>query len=114
MICMGAAWPNSRAQDMTYIKKMIEGVKVLGLETCMTLGQLEQAQELLEAGLDYYIHNLDTSPEYYGEVVSTHGYQDRLDTLDHVRQSGMKICSGGIIGLGETQKKSYFFISTVG
>lgn len=104
--CMGAAWRNPKPRDMPYIKKMIEEVKGLGMETCMTLGQLtaEQANELANTGLDYYNHNLDTSPEFYGEIVTTHNYQNRLDTLDHVRNSGMKICSGGIIGLGESQK----------
>ncbi len=104
--CMGAAWRNPKDRDMPYIQKMIEEVKGLGLETCMTLGSLtaDQAKTLAETGLDYYNHNVDTSPEFYGEIVTTHSYQNRLDTLDHVRESGMKICSGGIIGLGETQR----------
>lgn len=102
--CMGAAWRNPKARDMPMIKMMIEGVKSLGLETCMTLGHLDgaQAAELKEAGLDYYNHNLDTSPEYYASVVTTHNYQHRLDTLDYVREAGIKVCSGGIIGLGES------------
>lgn len=104
--CMGAAWRNPKDRDMPYIQKMIEEVKGLGMETCMTLGSLtsEQAKTLAETGLDYYNHNVDTSPEFYGEIVTTHSYQNRLDTLDHVRESGMKICSGGIIGLGETER----------
>lgn len=104
--CMGAAWRNPKERDMPYIQKMIEEVKNLGMETCMTLGSLtaDQAKTLADTGLDYYNHNVDTSPEFYGEIVTTHTYQNRLDTLDHVRESGMKICSGGIIGLGETQR----------
>lgn len=102
--CMGAAWKNPKARDMPLLKAMIAGVKEKGLETCMTLGMLsaEQAQELAQAGLDYYNHNLDTSPEFYGNIITTRTYQDRLDTLSHVRDSGMKICSGGIIGMGES------------
>ena len=102
--CMGAAWRNPENRDMPYIIKMIKGVKELGMESCMTLGMLnkEQAQCLADAGLDYYNHNLDTSPEFYGEIISTRTYQDRLDTLQHVRNSGMKICSGGIVGMGES------------
>jgi biotin synthase len=101
--CMGAAWKNPKARDMPLLTDMIKGVKELGLETCMTLGMLtpEQAAELSTAGLDYYNHNLDTSPEYYGNIITTRTYQDRLDTLAHVRDAGMKICSGGIIGMGE-------------
>lgn len=102
--CMGAAWKNPKARDMPLLTAMIKGVKDKGLETCMTLGMLspEQAQELAEAGLDYYNHNLDTSPEFYGNIITTRTYQDRLDTLSHVRDAGMKICSGGIIGMGES------------
>ncbi|MDB1124371.1 biotin synthase BioB [Vibrio algarum] len=102
--CMGAAWKNPKERDMPYLKDMIKGVKDMGLETCMTLGMLtpEQAVDLADAGLDYYNHNLDTSPEYYGKIITTRTYQDRLDTLSHVRDSGMKICSGGIIGMGES------------
>ncbi|MFV0448733.1 MAG: biotin synthase BioB [Vibrio sp.] len=102
--CMGAAWKNPNSRDMPYLKEMISGVKSMGLETCMTLGMLnaEQANELAKAGLDYYNHNLDTSPEYYANIITTRTYQDRLDTLSHVRDAGMKICSGGIIGMGES------------
>ncbi|QIB65858.1 biotin synthase BioB [Kineobactrum salinum] len=104
--CMGAAWRSPKARDMPYVVAMVKGVRELGLESCMTLGMLTgaQARELGEAGLDYYNHNLDTSPEYYGEVITTRSYQDRLDTLGHVREAGMKICSGGIVGMGETQR----------
>lgn len=102
--CMGAAWSNPKQRDMPYIMEMIKGVKQMGLETCMTLGMLsaEQAVELAEAGLDYYNHNLDTSPEFYGEIITTRTYQDRLDTLSHVRDAGMKVCCGGIVGMGES------------
>ena len=90
---------------MPYVVAMVEGVRELGLESCMTLGMLteEQAGELAEAGLDYYNHNLDTSPEYYGDIITTRTYKDRLDTLGHVRTAGMKVCSGGIVGMGEGQ-----------
>ena len=103
--CMGAAWRSPKQRDMPYVVAMVKGVRALGMETCMTLGMLteEQAQELAGAGLDYYNHNLDTSPEFYGEIITTRTYQDRLDTLGHVRNSGMKICSGGIVGMGEQQ-----------
>jgi biotin synthase len=103
--CMGAAWRSPKPRDMPHVVAMVKGVRELGLESCMTLGMLtrEQAQELAEAGLDYYNHNLDTSPEFYGDIITTRSYQDRLDTLDHVRDSGMKICSGGIVGMGEQQ-----------
>lgn len=102
--CMGAAWKNPPAKDMPYIFEMVKGVKELGLETCMTLGMLneDQAKQLAEAGLDYYNHNLDTSPEFYGNIITTRTFSDRMDTLSHVRESGMNICSGGIVGLGET------------
>ncbi|USD39783.1 biotin synthase BioB [Ferrimonas kyonanensis] len=102
--CMGAAWKNPKARDMPYLVEMIRGVKSMGMETCMTLGMLDadQADELAEAGLDYYNHNLDTSPEFYGNIITTRTYQDRLDTLSHVRDAGMKVCSGGIIGMGES------------
>ncbi|MCW8344947.1 MULTISPECIES: biotin synthase BioB [Vibrio] len=102
--CMGAAWKNPKERDMPLLKEMIKGVKDMGLETCMTLGMLtpEQASHLADAGLDYYNHNLDTSPEFYGKIITTRTYQDRLDTLSHVRDAGMKICSGGIIGMGES------------
>ncbi|VFP88919.1 biotin synthase BioB [Candidatus Erwinia haradaeae] len=102
--CMGAAWKNPYDRDLPVLEKMIRGVKALGLETCMTLGMLNdrQANRLAEAGLDFYNHNLDTSPEFYSSIVTTRSYQDRLDTLSAIRQAGIKVCSGGIIGLGET------------
>ncbi|MDC5848222.1 biotin synthase BioB [Vibrio europaeus] len=102
--CMGAAWKNPKERDMPHLTEMIKGVKGMGLETCMTLGMLtsDQAKSLADAGLDYYNHNLDTSPEFYGSIITTRTYQDRLDTLSHVRDAGMKICSGGIIGMGES------------
>ncbi len=101
--CMGAAWRNPRDRDMPYIIDMIKEVKSLGLETCMTLGMLNRDQALMlkQAGLDYYNHNLDTSPEFYGEIITTRTYQDRLSTLENVREAGMNVCSGGIVGLGE-------------
>lgn len=101
--CMGAAWKHPSEKDMPYVLEMVKGVKALGLETCMTLGMLkdEQAESLAEAGLDYYNHNLDTSPDFYDKIITTRSYQDRLDTLQHVRDAGMKICSGGILGMGE-------------
>lgn len=103
--CMGAAWRSPKNKDMPYVTTMVQGVKALGLETCMTLGMLDQdqAQELADAGLDYYNHNLDTSPEYYGEIITTRTYQDRLQTLDNVRKAGMKVCCGGIVGMGEEE-----------
>ncbi|WP_026374518.1 biotin synthase BioB [Aestuariibacter salexigens] len=102
--CMGAAWRNPKDRDMPYVIDMVKEVKKLGLETCMTLGMLtrEQAVALKQAGLDYYNHNLDTSPEFYGDIISTRTYQDRLDTLSHVRDAGMNVCSGGIVGMGES------------
>lgn len=102
--CMGAAWRNPRDRDMPYLLRMVQEVKDMGMETCMTLGMLtaDQASQLAGAGLDYYNHNLDTSPEFYGDIITTRSYQDRLDTLTHVRDAGMKICSGGIIGMGES------------
>lgn len=104
--CMGAAWRSPHDRDIPAIEAMIREVKDLGLETCMTLGMLSetQADKLSEAGLDYYNHNLDTSEEFYGDIITTRTYQDRLDTLSHVRNSGMKVCSGGIVGMGEEQK----------
>lgn len=104
--CMGAAWRSPRDKDMSAVLAMVAGVKALGLETCMTLGMLDhqQAQQLAEAGLDYYNHNLDTSPEYYGEIITTRTYQDRLNTLANVREAGMKICCGGIVGMGEAEQ----------
>ncbi|WP_428821531.1 biotin synthase BioB [Microbulbifer sp. MCCC 1A16149] len=104
--CMGAAWRSPKKKDMPYVTQMVKEVKALGLETCMTLGMLtdEQAKDLADAGLDYYNHNLDTSPEYYGEIITTRTYEDRLTTLGNVRAAGMKVCAGGIIGLGEGEK----------
>ena len=104
--CMGAAWRCPWDKDMPAILQMVSRVKELGMETCMTLGMLSdsQAQDLATAGLDYYNHNLDTSPEYYSEVVTTRTYQDRLDTLAHVRNAGLKTCSGGILGMGESRE----------
>ncbi|QRM32868.1 biotin synthase BioB [Microvirga sp. VF16] len=102
--CMGAAWRGPKARDMVAIAAMIEGVKALGMETCMTLGMLDrhQAEQLKEAGLDYYNHNIDTSERYYSEIITTRGFSDRLDTLAHVREAGIKVCCGGIVGMGET------------
>ncbi|KGT89427.1 biotin synthase [Erwinia typographi] len=102
--CMGAAWKNPHERDMPYLEQMVKGVRAMGLETCMTLGTLseDQAQRLARAGLDYYNHNLDTSPEFYGSIITTRSYQERLDTLGKVRDAGIKVCSGGIVGLGET------------
>ncbi len=102
--CMGAAWREPKARDIPALTAMVEGVKSLGLETCMTLGMLEpsQALALKDAGLDYYNHNIDTSEEFYGEIITTRTYQDRLDTLENVRAAGMKVCCGGILGMGES------------
>ena len=101
--CMGAAWRSPKDRDMDALCDMIGDVKALGLETCMTLGMLStgQAEQLSEAGLDYYNHNIDTSPEYYGQVITTRTFQDRIDTLEKVRAAGMKVCCGGIVGMGE-------------
>jgi biotin synthase len=103
--CMGAAWRSPKERDMENVTAMVRGVRSLGLETCMTLGMLqpEQAQALKAAGLDYYNHNLDSSPEFYGEIITTRTYQDRLDTLGHVRQAGINVCCGGIVGMGENR-----------
>jgi biotin synthase len=103
--CMGAAWRSPARKDMPYVLDMIRQVKSLGLETCMTLGMLEesQARELADAGLDYYNHNLDTSEKFYNHIITTRTYQDRLDTLDNVRKAGMKVCCGGIMGMGEEE-----------
>ena len=104
--CMGAAWRELKDRDTPKLATMIAGVKALGLETCATLGMLtaDQARQLKAAGLDYYNHNLDTGPEYYAEVVTTRTYQDRLDTLAHVREAGMSTCCGGIVGMGEARR----------
>ncbi len=103
--CMGAAWRSPKEKDFVQVLDMVREVRKLGMETCMTLGMLDddQVQRLQRVGLDYYNHNLDTSPEYYGEVISTRTYQDRLDTLERVRQAGMNVCSGGIVGMGESR-----------
>ncbi len=103
--CMGAAWRSPTEKDWPQVLEMVKGVKALGMETCMTLGMLneKQAGDLAEAGLDYYNHNLDTSKAYYKEIITTRHYQDRLDTLENVRDAGMKVCCGGIIGMGESQ-----------
>jgi len=102
--CMGAAWRNPKDKDLDTVCQMVEGVRALGMETCVTLGMLTapQAVRLKQAGLDYYNHNLDTSPEYYRHVITTRTYQDRLDTLEHVRGAGINVCCGGIVGMGES------------
>jgi biotin synthase len=104
--CMGAAWRGPKDRDLDKILPMVEGVKALGLETCVTLGMLRpgQAERLRDAGLDYYNHNLDTSPEFYGEIISTRTYDDRLDTLGAVRAAGIRVCCGGIVGMGESRR----------
>lgn len=104
--CMGAAWRSPREKDLQVVLAMIAGVKELGMETCVTLGMLSeaQAQQLKTAGLDYYNHNLDTSPEFYGQIITTRTYQDRLNTLAYVREAGINVCAGGIIGMGESRK----------
>ena len=101
--CMGAAWRSPKDRDLEKVISLIATIKDLGMESCVTLGMLksEQAEKLKNAGLDYYNHNLDTSPEFYGEIITTRTYQDRLDTLDHVRDAGINVCCGGIIGMGE-------------
>jgi biotin synthase len=104
--CMGAAWRNPSDKNLKRVNEMVRGVRALGMETCVTLGMLtqEQALSLKDAGLDYYNHNLDTSPEFYGQVITTRTFQDRLDTLAHVREAGINVCSGGILGMGETRR----------
>jgi biotin synthase len=104
--CMGAAWRGPKDRDLERILPMVEGVKALGLETCVTLGMLRpgQAERLRDAGLDYYNHNLDTSPQFYGEIVSTRTYRDRLETLERVRGAGIRVCCGGIVGMGESRE----------
>lgn len=105
--CMGAAWRSPKPHQVEAVGEMVRGVKALGLETCVTLGMLKdgQAQALKDAGLDYYNHNLDTSPEFYGQIITTRTYQDRLDTLARVREAGIKVCCGGIVGLGESRRE---------
>jgi biotin synthase len=113
--CMGAAWRSPKERELDQVCTMVEGVKALGLETCATLGMLTagQAGKLKAAGLDYYNHNLDTSPEFYGEIISTRTYQDRIDTLDHVRAAGIHVCCGGIVGMGETREDRVGMIATL-
>jgi len=113
--CMGAAWRNPKDRDMPAIVEIVKGVSAMGLETCMTLGMLEphQAEMLADAGLDYYNHNIDSSPEYYERVISTRDFQCRLDTLDHVRRAGINVCSGGIVGMGETREDRVGFVHTL-
>jgi biotin synthase len=112
---MGAAWRSPKERELDQVCTMVEGVKALGLETCATLGMLTagQAGKLKDAGLDYYNHNLDTSPEFYGEIISTRTYQDRLDTLEHVRGAGIHVCCGGIVGMGETREDRVGMIETL-
>ncbi len=113
--CMGAAWRSPKERDIPAVEAMIREVKGLGLETCMTLGMLttEQAGRLADAGLDYYNHNIDTSPEYYGSVVTTRSFEDRLDTLDTVRKAGINVCCGGIVGMGETPQDRVAMLVTL-
>jgi biotin synthase len=113
--CMGAAWRSPKDRDLDKVCAMIEGVRALGLETCVTLGMLTgpQARRLKESGLDYYNHNLDTSPEYYGHIITTRTYQDRLDTLEHVREAGIHVCCGGIVGMGESADDRVGMIATL-
>jgi len=113
--CMGAAWREPKDRDLDAVCAMVEGVKAVGLETCATLGMLtaEQARRLKLSGLDYYNHNLDTSPEFYGEIITTRTYQDRLDTLGCVREAGINVCCGGIVGMGETREDRVGMIATL-
>ncbi len=113
--CMGAAWREPKDRDLDSVCAMVEGVKALGLETCATLGMLnaELARRLKASGLDYYNHNLDTSPEFYQQIITTRTYQDRLETLDHVRGAGIHVCCGGIVGMGETREDRIGMIATL-
>jgi biotin synthase len=113
--CMGAAWRSPKDRDLGLVCAMVAGVKKLGIETCATLGMLTapQAGRLKEAGLDYYNHNLDTSPEHYGRIITTRTYQDRLDTLAHVRDAGIHVCCGGIVGMGESREDRVGMIATL-
>ncbi|WAT16698.1 biotin synthase BioB [Aurantiacibacter sp. MUD11] len=113
--CMGAAWRNPKDRDMPKIVEIVKGVREMGMETCMTLGMLtpQQAEQLAEAGLDYYNHNVDTGPEYYERVITTRNYDDRLTTLKNVRQAGINVCSGGIVGMGETRDDRVGFVHTL-
>ena len=110
--CMGAAWRSPKNRDMDAVCRMVEGVKAMGLETCMTLGMLtgEQARRLKDAGLDYYNHNIDTSPEHYRAIISTRTFQERLDTLEEVRSAGIAVCCGGIVGMGESREDRVGFL----
>jgi len=111
--CMGAAWRGPKDRDLDKVIPMVEGVKALGLETCVTLGMLKdgQAERLRDAGLDYYNHNLDTSPEFYGQIITTREYRDRLETLERVRGAGIHVCCGGIVGMGESRRDRAAMIS---
>ena len=113
--CMGAAWREPKDRDLEKVCEMVKAVKALGLETCATLGMLTEAQarRLKSCGLDYYNHNLDTSPDYYGAIITTRTYQDRLDTLGHVRDAGIHVCCGGIVGMGETLEDRVGMIATL-
>jgi biotin synthase len=113
--CMGAAWRSPKDRDVEHVCAMVESVKALGLETCATLGMINavQARRLKEAGLDYYNHNLDSSPEFYEKIITTRTYQDRLETLDHVRAAGIRVCCGGIVGMGETREDRIGMIATL-
>ena len=113
--CMGAAWRSPKERDLEQVCTMVEGVKALGLETCATLGMLTaaQARKLKNAGLDYYNHNLDSSPEFYGKIVTTRTYDDRLETLEHARAAGINVCCGGIVGMGETREDRVGMIATL-
>jgi biotin synthase len=113
--CMGAAWREPKQRDIDAVCAMVEGVKALGLETCATLGMLtaDQAQRLKTSGLDYYNHNLDTSPEFYDKIITTRVYRDRLETLDHVRGAGIHVCCGGIVGMGEGREDRAGMIATL-
>lgn len=113
--CMGAAWRGPQDRDLDKVIEMVKGVKALGLESCVTLGLLkeQQAKKLKEAGLDYYNHNIDTSPEFYSEIITTRTFDDRIETLDHVQESGIKVCCGGIIGMGESQKDRASMLQTL-
>ena len=113
--CMGAAWREPKDRDVETVCRMVEGVRAIGLETCATLGMLTgaQAERLKQAGLDFYNHNLDTSPEFYGDIISTRTYRDRLETLAHVRAAGIRVCCGGIIGMGESERDRAGLISSL-
>ena len=113
--CMGAAWREPKERDMAAVCAMVAGVKAMGLETCMTLGMLtgEQARQLAAAGLDYYNHNIDTSPEHYGDIITTRTFQERLDTLEQVRSAGMAVCCGGIVGMGESRADRIGFLHSL-